>query len=141
MMKSISLTALLSLFLPLAISPHAGAVDEQNLETVARVDLDRYAGTWYEIARLPNRFQDHCIGNVTADYRQLENGRIEVINRCRDGDGAADEAVGVARIVDAASNAKLEVSFVSLCPAADTPGFFHEAGNSPPRRESGSGRC
>lgn len=83
-------------------------------ETVSRVDLDRYAGTWYEIARLPNRFQDHCAGNVTAEYRRLDDGNIEVVNRCVDKKGALDEAHGVARVVDTASNAKLEVSFVSL---------------------------
>jgi len=90
------------------------AEDRQTLETVSQVDLDRYAGTWYEIARLPNRFQDHCAGNVTADYRQLDNGNIEVINRCLTDDGEMDEARGEARIVDRSTNAKLEVSFVSL---------------------------
>ncbi len=82
--------------------------------TVPRVDLDRYLGTWYEIARLPNRFQDHCVGDVTAEYARRGDGRIDVINRCREAGGRFDEARGVARVVDAASNAKLEVSFVSL---------------------------
>ena len=89
---------------------HAG----QPLSTVLQVDLDRYLGTWYEIARLPNRFQDQCVGNVTADYRRLENGNIEVRNRCLQASGEPDEARGVARVVDSTSNAKLEVSFVSL---------------------------
>lgn len=88
---------------------------EQRLpETVSQVDLNRYLGTWYELSRLPNRFQDHCAGDVTAEYRRLENGDIEVINRCMDKGGRADEANGVARVVDTSSNAKLEVSFLSL---------------------------
>jgi apolipoprotein D and lipocalin family protein len=48
----------------------AGAVsagERQPSETVSQVDLNRYVGTWHEIARLPNRFQDQCAGNVTAD--------------------------------------------------------------------------
>jgi apolipoprotein D and lipocalin family protein len=83
-------------------------------ETVAFVDLDRYVGTWYEIANIPNRFQKHCRGNTTASYRRIERERIEVVNSCLDKDGLIDRAEGVARIVDASSNAKLEVSFVSL---------------------------
>ena len=83
-------------------------------ETVAFVDLDRYAGSWYEIASIPNRFQKHCRGNTVASYRPIEQQRIEVINRCLDKDGTLDTAQGVARIVDTTSNAKLKVSFVSL---------------------------
>lgn len=78
------------------------------------VDLDRYLGSWYEIARLPNRFQDQCSGDVTAQYSRLEDGQIQVINRCRLHTGKTDEAVGVARIVNAPRNSQLEVSFVSL---------------------------
>jgi len=96
------------------ISGAAMAQDGPALRTVAHVDLDRYAGTWYELARLPNRFQKQCRGNVTADYRRLDDGTIEVVNRCQDNKGKLDEARGVARVVDAPSSAKLEVSFVSF---------------------------
>lgn len=90
------------------------AEDQQGLETVPEVDLVRYQGRWFEIARLPNRFQDQCLGNVTANYKQLDDGNIEVINRCLDEQGKMDEAKGIARIIDRSTNAKLEVSFVSL---------------------------
>ncbi|MCG7912238.1 MAG: lipocalin family protein [Candidatus Thiodiazotropha taylori] len=90
------------------------AQQQSQLKTVSSVELPRYLGKWYEIARLPNRFQNHCIGEVTASYKQLEGGDIQVINRCRDQQGEMDEAKGVARIVDDSTNAKLEVSFVSL---------------------------
>lgn len=92
----------------------APAADLSVLNTVPRVDLERYTGTWYEVARLPNRFQKQCVGNVTADYAQLADGRIEVINRCLTDGGVVDEAHGVARVVEGSDNAKLEVSFVSL---------------------------
>ena len=99
----------------LLIFPCVVASQERaSLQTVARVDLDRYVGTWYEVARLPNRFQDQCSSDVTAVYRRLDDGTIEVVNRCRDKSGMLDEARGVARVVDPASNAKLEVSFVSV---------------------------
>ena len=48
---------------------------------VDRVDLNRYTGTWYEIARYPNRFQKNCAG-TTATYTLRPDGKIEVINRC-----------------------------------------------------------
>ncbi|WP_455234627.1 lipocalin family protein [Thiogranum longum] len=88
--------------------------DLPPLPTVAHVDLDRYQGTWYEIARIPNRFQEQCAGNTTAEYSLRDDGRLNVINRCNTFEGELDEARGVARIVDTASNARLKVSFVSL---------------------------
>jgi apolipoprotein D and lipocalin family protein len=80
--------------------------------TVAKVDLDRYAGRWFEIARFPNRFQKKCAGDVTAEYVRRPDGRIDVINRCRLADGTIDEAQGIARVAtDDGSNAKLKVRF------------------------------
>jgi apolipoprotein D and lipocalin family protein len=92
----------------------AAAAGRPPPETAAFVDLDRYLGTWYEVASIPNRFQKHCRANTTARYRRIEDGRLEVLNSCLNGDGAVEAARGVARVVDSRSNAKLEVSFVSL---------------------------
>jgi apolipoprotein D and lipocalin family protein len=83
-------------------------------ETVSHVDLNHYLGTWYEIASIPNRFQQHCRANTMARYARLADGHIEVINSCLAADGTVDRAQGIARVVDSGSNAKLEVSFVSL---------------------------
>lgn len=80
------------------------------MRAVERVDLDRYAGTWYEIARFPNRFQDQCVGDVTATYRRRDDGRLDVINKCRTATGT-DDAHGVARVVKGSANAKLKVRF------------------------------
>lgn len=101
-------------FIQLALVSTVFAEDQRTLQTVSQVNLNRYVGTWYEIARLPNWFQDQCAGDVTADYRQLNDGNIEVVNRCLDKKGELDEARGLARIVDPSTNAKLEVSFVSF---------------------------
>lgn len=82
------------------------------LPTAATVDLGRYSGRWYEIARLPNRFEKDCEA-VTADYARRPDGLISVTNSCRKGapDGPLKVAKGRARVVDTGSNAKLEVSF------------------------------
>jgi apolipoprotein D and lipocalin family protein len=98
----------------ITLTPGISAENRAPPETVAYVDLDRYAGRWYEVASIPNRFQKHCRGNTVASYRPIEEQRIEVINSCLDKDGSVDTAKGIARIVDTSSNAKLEVSFVSL---------------------------
>ena len=82
------------------------------LQTVERVELPRYLGTWYEIASYPQRFQAGCTA-TTANYSLRDDGQIAVRNRCRKGglDGKLDEAEGRARVVDEVTNAKLEVSF------------------------------
>ena len=80
-------------------------------KTVEKVDLDRYVGQWYEVARLPNRFQDFCVANVNANYRKLPSGSIEVVNRCLNEQGEVKEVIGEARVVELSSKAKLEVRF------------------------------
>jgi apolipoprotein D and lipocalin family protein len=88
--------------------------EKNTVTTVNSVDLNRYAGLWYEIARIPNRFQKHCARGTTAEYTLREDGRITVINRCVKDNGETDDAEGVAKIEDSTSNAKLKVSFVSF---------------------------
>ena len=69
----------------------------QQLEVVSSIDLSRYAGTWFEIARLPNRFQNDCAGDVTATYTVLDDGEIKVVNRCRKENGDTTEVEGRAK--------------------------------------------
>lgn len=81
------------------------------LQTVQQVDLKRYLGQWYEIARYPNRFQKGCLES-SAVYSLRDDGDIEVLNRCRDSEtGKQRQSKGHAWVVDSASNAKLKVSF------------------------------
>jgi apolipoprotein D and lipocalin family protein len=86
------------------------ARDRAPVRTVEHVDLERYLGDWFEIARFPNSFQRSCTGDVTASYATRPDGRIDVINRCQTADGL-NEARGVARIVDPRTSAKLKVRF------------------------------
>ena len=79
-------------------------------EPAKSVDLERYAGTWYELARYEQGFQKGCEG-VTATYTLREDGKIGVLNRCREPDGDIDTASGKAKVVDPITNAKLKVSF------------------------------
>ena len=111
------LRRLVSLLLgPLALAGCATTTTERlrlpPLVTVPHVDLDRYLGTWYDIASFPQRFQRGCTA-TTATYTKRPDGQIDVLNRCRRGslDGKETSARGRARVVDPATNAKLEVSF------------------------------
>lgn len=78
----------------------------------AAVDLERYMGRWYEIARYPNPFERGCT-HVTADYSLRPDGDVTVVNTCRDGalDRVRETATGRAWVTDPTSNAKLRVKF------------------------------
>jgi len=82
------------------------------LEVVPHVDLKRYTGTWYEIARYPNRFQKDCYGSK-ATYTLSDDGKISVLNECFAGSprGKLRQAKGKARVVDPETNARLKVTF------------------------------
>lgn len=80
------------------------------LVPVPSLDLERYAGRWYEIARLPNSFEDPACLTVTADYTLRPDKTVEVVNTCVLADDV-DRSVGVARRPDPAAPSKLEVSF------------------------------
>lgn len=81
-----------------------------DLSTVASLDLSRYLGTWYEIARLPIRFEDADCTDVSAHYSLDADGGIRVQNRCFTAKGELEEAVGQARAIDE-TGARLEVTF------------------------------
>ena len=95
---------------PQADIPSGGEV----VAPVSRVDLARYAGIWYEIAKIPNRFQKQCARDTLAQYTLRPDGRIDVVNQCIKRNGSVDQARGIAKVVDAATSAKLKVSLVSL---------------------------
>ena len=109
------LTAL-SVVLMVATQVNAQASNSDKTEpvTVDSVDLSRYIGTWYEIAKIPNTFQKKCARNTTATYTLRDDGEIDVVNRCEKSDGSESVANGIAKVVDPKTNAKLEVSFVRI---------------------------
>ena len=78
--------------------------------TIAALDVPRYMGTWYEIAKFPNRFQAKCIANTRAQYLAQTDGSVQVLNSCTTADGTID-ALGLAKQVGAANSPKLQVRF------------------------------
>ena len=80
------------------------------LNTVAKVDLNKYLGRWYEAYRLPNWFEDEDCNTLSADYSLRDDGNIRVINTCYK-TNKTDRAEGIAKVEDKNSNSKLRVSF------------------------------
>jgi apolipoprotein D and lipocalin family protein len=99
------------LFLATVVPAATADTPRGPVTTVERVDLDRYLGDWFEVARLPNPFQRKCAGDVKASYARRPDGRIDVFNRCRTAAGQAIDARGVARVEDTRTFAKLKVRF------------------------------
>ncbi len=79
---------------------------------VEHLDIEKYLGTWYEIARYDNRFEKGLVG-VTANYSMRDDGKIKVVNsgyKCSL-DGEFSEAIGKAKIPNKNVPSKLKVSF------------------------------
>ena len=112
MIRTLALLALLAL-------AACGTVQRDQsvpIQAVGQLDVDRYLGHWYEIARYPNWFERGCVG-VTADYALRDDGQIAVTNTCREEtlDGAVSVANGVARIE---APGELTVTFTPWLPFA-----------------------
>lgn len=101
---------LASLFAAAGLSAKAEGPAVPPLAAVSQVDLKRYAGKWFEIARYPNRFQRDCQSDTTAIYTLRNDGKVQVVNACRKKDGNIKDVHGTAKVVDT-SNARLKVTF------------------------------
>ncbi len=116
----ISALAALVLGLPTPADARQPVAEVPALQPLPSLSVAPYMGRWYQVAYYPNFFQRQCVADTSATYRQLENGTVEVTNRCRTVSGAYDQVVGVARPVAGASTinggvlqpARLEVSFL-----------------------------
>lgn len=118
-MPSRSILVALTLTAALQVLGNSRATADSEIQQVrvipvAAVDIKRYTGLWYEIAKIPNRFQKQCAYGTTAEYTLREDGSITVLNRCVKEDGSLDEAEGLAKFADKSTTSRLEVSFVSV---------------------------
>jgi apolipoprotein D and lipocalin family protein len=119
---------------------------DQSVKTIATLDVPRYLGTWYEIAKFPNWFQKKCAGNTKAVYTVKSDGNLRVLNSCKTAGGETSEAEGAARQIGAKDSPKLEVRFapewLSFLPLVwgdywviDLDPQYQVAAVSDPRRE------
>ncbi len=103
--------ALLSAYLLVLSFSANGQTNDAPVKTISSLDVQRYMGTWYEIAKYPNWFQRKCIGNTKAVYSSRADGTLKVLNSCKSADGNLLEAEGTARQIGAKDSLKLEVRF------------------------------
>ena len=101
---------LLPFLLMLSACQSTSSLHAPTVQSVAQVNLQRYAGTWYEIASYLMFFQRQCIGDTTAHYTLSEGGSVEVTNQCRT-ESSFSKVSGKATAVEGSGNAKLKVSF------------------------------
>ena len=102
-----------ALLLPALVPGPAWSRCYDPLPTVPWVDLNRFAGCWHEVARLPNIFQRNCVG-ATARYTPLADGSIRVENTCRTFRGRCRSITGRAEPVPCSGNARLRVRFAGV---------------------------
>ena len=88
-----------------------GQGSETPVKTIPTLDVQRYLGTWYEIAKYPNWFQKKCVSNTKAVYSARADGTLKVLNSCKTAEGELSEAEGTARQIGAKDSPKLEVRF------------------------------
>ncbi|RCX24926.1 apolipoprotein D and lipocalin family protein [Thioalbus denitrificans] len=98
------------LLVVLALSACTRGGGPPPLPVVGHVDLERYQGTWYEIARLPNWFERGCLHSY-AEYRLTGPGTLAITNTCISAEGNRRVAQGLATVADPVTNARLEVEF------------------------------
>jgi apolipoprotein D and lipocalin family protein len=101
-----------ALLMALLLTADGGAVEPVDPDKTVQLDLSRYLGTWYEIARFPNFFEKGCVG-VTATYSKGEGNEVVVLNRCLQDklDGEVKRANGKAWAPDPKQPGKLKVQF------------------------------
>ena len=94
----------------LVAMPGNNSTGKSPLQTVSSVDLNRYMGDWYEIARTPNRYESDCASDASAHYQLMPDGRVSIKNECRTNGGKTHTAQGKGTVADQDSKAKLKVS-------------------------------
>jgi len=107
-----ALLLFVALLSPLSRAMGSRKIDGPPPTTVEKVDVERYMGRWYELARFEQSYEKGCVG-VTAEYALRDDGRLDVINTCYEKtlDGKRRQAKGKAYVADKETNAKLRVSF------------------------------
>jgi apolipoprotein D and lipocalin family protein len=88
---------------------------QSEIPTVREIDLNRYQGLWYEISAIPASFQAKCASDTTAEYKLLNDGRIQVLNSCAQKNDDRSLAEGRARLNPKFNSpGKLQVTFVKF---------------------------
>lgn len=111
MKQTIGLKLSVALLLGIMVGCATASKEALPLQPVASIDLQRYLGRWYEIAKYPNWFQRKCISNTSADYILNPDRSVTVLNQCKRENGEFEKAEGIAHQLGNTDSPKLEVRF------------------------------
>jgi apolipoprotein D and lipocalin family protein len=98
----------------------SGSAGFEPLTPIASLDVDRYLGTWNQIAAVPQPFNLECARDTQANYSLIDPANIRVENTCTTWSGEQNRIVGNARVNDTVTNAQLHVSFPGV-PTQENP--------------------
>jgi len=108
-----AITKLAGIGAAMAVIAFSVATAAPPVQSVERIDNQRWAGTWFEVARVPNSLQARCLADATTTYLPLTDGSLRVVQRCRDADN--HWFVSTARAVGLngdASSSRLKLSYL-----------------------------
>ena len=88
-----------------------GSVGLEPLAPIPSLDVERYLGTWNQVAAVPQPFNLICARDTQANYQMIDESNIRVENTCTTWTGGENRIVGNARVNDTVTNAQLHVSF------------------------------
>lgn len=100
----------------------SGSAGAEPLAPIARLDVERYLGTWNQVAAIPQPFNLDCARDTQANYQLIDPANIRVENSCTTWAGTTNRIVGNARVNDPATNAQLHVSFPGVPTQGDPDG-------------------
>ncbi len=97
-----------------AVSALVAAVMAKNakkaLASAAHVDLDRFVGSWFEVARLPDRQDKDCLSDARVTYARTDDG-LRLLSLCRRENGTIKRSTGRAKLVDDATQSRFKISY------------------------------
>jgi apolipoprotein D and lipocalin family protein len=111
MFNTLTLRQTLALWTLCLASATASGQTVAPLKPIDSLEVPRYLGRWYEIAKFPNWFQKKCASDTAADYALLPDGSLSVLNQCRQANGTWDKAQGQAKQTGDLQSARLQVRF------------------------------
>lgn len=111
-LAALSRDLLAGLALVAVVVAWSAATAARPVRPVEQLDLQRYAGTWYEVARVPNGLQKRCVADATATYRPLADGSLRIVQRCREADDQWGVRVGHAMPRGDSSAARMKVNYL-----------------------------
>ncbi len=110
-LRKVMMTLATAMGMGLAAVAASAQTSPPPLQSIPSLDVPRYMGRWWEIAKFPNWFQRKCAADTSATYSLRPDGTVRVLNQCALAEGGMLQAEGSARQVGGPMSARLQVRF------------------------------